>query len=185
MRRCSALLSSLLLALSACGGGSREEGSISRERFVATSVALRTARFPRPLSAVTPEDSAKARADSARVRAAVLKRHGVTVQQLQRFVEARRNHTEELAEVWKEIADRVARADSTAKAGSAKGDSLAGRSAPDAGAAPIPPPAQTPAPSPGGPPTVMPDPGPPPQAMPPRDADTVRRRSGPKPPGQP
>ena len=143
MKRCSVLLAFALLALPACGRGGPEGGTIPRERFVAASVALRTAKFPQPASAATRADSAKARADSARIRAAVLKKEGVTVKELQAFVEARRDETEELAEVWEEIAARVARADSIAKAKSPKRDSAA---AP--GTAPSPPATTSPAPPP-------------------------------------
>lgn len=153
----------LLLLAAACGGEREAEGVISREKFVAASVALRSARFPHPESAVTPEDSAKARADSAAIRAEVLRRQGVTPRQLRAFVAAHRSETEELAEVWDEITNRLARADSVARADSARRDSLA--QAPGASV-----PTQQPPPAPGTalppPPSMVPDAGPPPSGLP-------------------
>ncbi|MDP9349124.1 MAG: hypothetical protein M3P24_08290, partial [Gemmatimonadota bacterium] len=90
MRRCSTLLGAALLALSACGQEVDPKAStLSRERFVAVNVALRTARFPDPPVPATAADSVKARADSARIRAGVLKREKVTAGELQAFVDAR------------------------------------------------------------------------------------------------
>lgn len=131
------LLGCALLALPGCGGGA-EAGTLPRERFVAANVALRTAKFPQAASAVMPRDSAKARADSARIRAEVLRKQGVTVKELQAFVEARRHDTEALAKVWEEIAAGVARADSIAKKGPGRDSARAPAPAP-APPPPVPP----------------------------------------------
>lgn len=126
MRRCSALLlAGALLAVPACERGGEGQETISRERFVETVVALRTARFPHPSAVATAEDTARARADSARIRAAVLEEHGVTAEELQAFVTAHRSETEELAELWEEITERAARVDSIMRADSARADSAA------------------------------------------------------------
>jgi hypothetical protein len=167
VRRCSLLLGGALLALSGCGQEVDPRAStLSRERFVAVNVALRTARFPQPPVPGTAADSAKARADSARIRSRILQREKVTPAELQAFVDARRDDTEELAEIWGEIADRVAKADSARRAPAA--------GAPPGGpppAGPPPPtgrPAHPPVEAPSGPPRGMPDPGgPPPGALPP------------------
>jgi methyl-accepting chemotaxis protein len=110
----------LALALPAALGGCRDEyaGTLSRERFVAVNVALRRLDAP-------GRDSLRTAADSARARAAVLKRLGVTEKELQAFVDTRRNDTEELSEAWREIAVRLASADSAARADSVRKDSLA------------------------------------------------------------
>lgn len=165
----------LLLLTAACGGEREAEGVISREKFVAANVALRSARFPHPESAVTPEDSAKARADSAAIRAEVLRRQGVTPRQLRAFVAAHRSETEELAEVWDEITNRLARADSVARADSARRDSLA-----QAAGAPAPT-QQQPSPAEPGtavppPPSMVPDVAPPPAGLPgPRERERKPR----------
>lgn len=138
MKRCSLLLALALLA-GACRGGDAGD-TIPRETFVAANVALRTAEFPEAESALTREDSARARADSARVREEVLREKGVTVKELQAFIAARRNTPEELAEVWREIAEGVASADSAARAEAAKQDSVAQLPAQGDGS-PSPPPA--------------------------------------------
>lgn len=106
------------LALPAALGGCRDEyaGTLSRERFVAVNVALRR------LDAAGG-DSLRTAADSARARAAVLKKQGVTEKELRAFVDARRDDTEELSETWREIANRLARADSV-RADSVRRDSL-------------------------------------------------------------
>ncbi|HLL48851.1 MAG TPA: hypothetical protein VK399_19275 [Longimicrobiaceae bacterium] len=110
----------LALALPAALGGCRDEyaGTLSRERFVAVNVALRRLDAP-------GRDSLRTAADSARARAAVLKRLGVTEKELQAFVDSRRNDTEELSEAWREIAVLLARADSVTRADSVRRDSLA------------------------------------------------------------
>ncbi|MET0398367.1 MAG: hypothetical protein ABW277_16330 [Longimicrobiaceae bacterium] len=107
------------LALPAALGGCRGEypGTLSRERFVAVNVALRR---------LDPagRDSLRTAADSARARAAVLRKEGVTEKELRAFVDARRDDTEELSETWREIASRLARADSVVRADSVRRDSL-------------------------------------------------------------
>lgn len=169
MRRCSALLlAGALLAVPACQRGGDGPETISRERFVETVVALRTARFPHPASLATAEDSAKARADSARIRAAVLEEHGVTAEELQAFVTAHRSDTEELAELWGEITERAARADSIVRADSARADSAA-HPLPEPGA-----PAEAPTVAPAAPPRDPVREAPPP-GLPARPAE--RRKS--------
>ncbi|HEX8276334.1 MAG TPA: hypothetical protein VF615_27080 [Longimicrobiaceae bacterium] len=118
MKHAALLLAAL--ALPAALGACRDEysGTLSRERFVAVNVALRRLDVPR-------RDSLRTPADSARARAAVLKRLGVTEKDLQAYVDARRNDTEELSETWTEISARITRADSTARADSVRRDSLA------------------------------------------------------------
>ncbi|MEW5931727.1 MAG: hypothetical protein AB1941_30020, partial [Gemmatimonadota bacterium] len=118
MKHAALLLAAL--ALPAALGGCRDEypGTLSRERFVAVNVALRRLDVPR-------RDSLRTPADSARARAAVLKRLGVTEKDLRAYVDARRNDTEELSETWTEISARITRADSTARADSVRRDSLA------------------------------------------------------------
>lgn len=78
----------LLVALAACRG---ERETISRDRFVAANVALRT----------LPEDAP----DSA--RAAVLARYRVDAGDLRAWVEANRDEPEVLAAAWKRVAERV------------------------------------------------------------------------------
>ncbi|HEV2148813.1 MAG TPA: hypothetical protein VGR37_15520, partial [Longimicrobiaceae bacterium] len=115
-----ALLLLLALAAPAVLAGCRDEypGTLSREKFVEVNLALRTLGG-------ADADSLRTAADSARARAAVLKEHGVTEAELQAFVDARRRDTEALSETWQEIADRLARADSAARADSIRADSLA------------------------------------------------------------
>lgn len=107
------------LALPAALGGCRGEypDTLSRERFVAVNVALRR---------LDPAggDSLRTAADSVRARAAVLRKQGVTEKELRAFVDARRDDTEELSETWREIASRLARADSVVRADSVRRDSL-------------------------------------------------------------
>ncbi len=123
MRKWSALLL-LALAAGGCGrAGAERTDAISRERFVAANVALRTVRVPSGDSAKTRADSVRARADSARARQAVLKKQGLTPAQLQGYLDAHRGDTEALATTWKEISDRITRADSVARADSARKDS--------------------------------------------------------------
>lgn len=127
MRKWSALL---LLALAAGGcdrAGAERTDTISRERFVAANVALRTVRVPSGDSAKTRADSVRARADSARARQAVLKKQGLTPAQLQAYLDAHRSDTEALATTWKEISDRITRADSVARADSTRKDSAKAR----------------------------------------------------------
>jgi hypothetical protein len=109
----------LLLAAPAVLAGCRDRyPGLSSDEFVAVNVALRDLRGVDP-------DSLRSAADSARVRAAVLREHGVTEAELQAFVDARRGDTEALAEAWREISNRLERADSTARADSLRADSVA------------------------------------------------------------
>jgi septal ring factor EnvC (AmiA/AmiB activator) len=161
----------LAFALPAALGGCREEypGTLSRERFVAVNVALRRldAAGRAPL---------RTAADSGRARAAVLKKEGVTEKELQAFVDARRNDTEELSEAWREVAVRLARADSAARADSVRRDSLARAAKKDTTAAarrdtarrtpPAPPGRTIPAPAPGARPEDRPGPAPVPPGTP-------------------
>ncbi len=157
----------LALALPAALGGCRDEyaGTLSRERFVAVNVALRRLDAP-------GRDSLRTAADSARARAAVLRRLGVTEKELRAFVDTRRNDTEELSEAWREIAVLLASADSVARADSVRRDSLAraakakdttraGRDTGREAQPPAPPGRTSPAPRPGDRPRPTPAPPPP------------------------
>jgi hypothetical protein len=145
------------LALPAALGGCRDEyaGTLSRERFVAVNVALRR---------LDPagRDSLRTAADSARARAAVLKKQGVTEEELRAFVDARRDDTEELSETWREIAARLARADSVVHADSVRRDSLSRASKDTAAARRDTARTTPPAPRPGAPAGERPRPTPPP-----------------------
>lgn len=169
MKHAALLLAALALpaALAAC----RDEyaGTLPRERFVAVNVAVRRLDVP-------GRDSLRTAADSARARAAVLKRLGVTEKDLQAYVDARRNDTEELSETWSEISARITRADSTARADSVRRDSLA-RAKKDTAAArrdttaarvrpAAPPPGARPAPRAGARPAPRPAPAEPVRATP-------------------
>lgn len=94
-RRFPALL--LLGSVAACSGDSRPD-TLPRERFVAANVALRAI----PDTAVG--------ADS--LRAAALKKAGVTAPQLRAWVRSHREETELVADVWREIADSLQKRDS-------------------------------------------------------------------------
>ncbi|HEX2093669.1 MAG TPA: hypothetical protein VHG28_14785 [Longimicrobiaceae bacterium] len=120
MRKWNALLL-LGLVPGACDLLDREPpGTLPRERFIEVNVALRTLKLPVRDSMRTRADSARARADSARARTEVLRRFRVTEKDLQGYVDANRNDTRELSETWSEIATRVQRADSIARADSLK-----------------------------------------------------------------
>lgn len=98
-RRLPALL--LLLVSTACSPGGSAE-IVPRDRFVAANLALRA--IP---------DTAHG-ADS--LRAAALKKTGVTPPQLRAWVRGHRRDTGLLAEVWREIADSLQKRDSVALA---------------------------------------------------------------------
>ena len=86
----TALLLLLLLAATGCRG--TEPGDrISRERFVAANVALRT----------LPEDAAEEQ------RAAVLERYRVSSEDLHRWVEHHADEPAVLAAAWQEVAARL------------------------------------------------------------------------------
>lgn len=86
----AALLLLLLLAGTGCRGG--EPGDrISRERFVAANVALRT----------LPEDAGEEQ------RAAVLERYRVSSEDLHRWVEDHADEPGVLAAAWQEVAARL------------------------------------------------------------------------------
>jgi hypothetical protein len=114
----------LLLALAAC---EREADTISRDRFVAANVALRT--LPGDVS------------DSA--RAAVLARYRVDADDLAAWVEANARRPDVLAEAWKAVAHRV---DSLA----VLRDTPPGMEGPDGMIDEPPPPDPASAPPPGG-----------------------------------
>lgn len=85
-----------LLALAACdAGGGAAEGGISRRKFLAANVALRS----------VPDTVAGAE----RFRADSLKRHRVTEKELSAFVSAHLDDPEYMAVLWKEIADSLDR----------------------------------------------------------------------------
>lgn len=96
-RRAYLLLFLLVLPGAGCSRGAGE-APMARERFVRTNVDLRSL------------DSTVA--DSAARRAAILRRNGVTEQQLRGFVAAYAARPEELADVWQDIASGLRHADS-------------------------------------------------------------------------
>lgn len=118
-------LLAVVVASAVAGCRDRHPDTMSRERFVEVNVALRRLNVPGGDSAATRADSLRLREDSARARARVLREEGVTEKELQTFVDARRNDTEELAEAWREIAAGVLRADSVARMDSIRADSVA------------------------------------------------------------
>lgn len=84
-----------LLALAACDAGGGGEEGISRRKFLAANVALRS----------VPDTVAGAE----RFRADSLKRHRVTEKELETFVSAHLDDPEYMAVLWKEIADSLDR----------------------------------------------------------------------------
>jgi hypothetical protein len=84
------LLVPALLLVAACSGD-RGGGDISRERFVAANVALRTL----PSSATEAE------------RQAVLERYGVDADDLRRWVDRHADRPERIAEAWREISTKL------------------------------------------------------------------------------
>lgn len=84
---CWSLLCCLLLA-AGCGEAN-DRDTLSRSRFVEINVALRYA-LDQP-------------GDTVGRRAEVLRRFGVSAEDLQTWIAARRGRTEELAEIWEEI----------------------------------------------------------------------------------
>jgi len=92
----SHLLAALLAAL-ACGCAPGDEGrTITPDRFVGVNVELRL---------VDAMEDTETGQDS--LRREVLERHGVTPEDLERFVEARAERPAELAGVWRRISDGV------------------------------------------------------------------------------
>lgn len=79
------------LLLSACGGGKQPAGVISRDKFVAANVAVRT----------LPDDATPER------RAEALRKHGVTDRQLKAWVTVNARDPEVLAKAWEQIAFKL------------------------------------------------------------------------------
>ena len=87
----------LALFLAGCGGGEREAAAaIPRARFVAANVALRT----------VPDTAANA----AAMRLDSLKKYRVSEKELKAFVAAHARDAEYMAEVWREISEKVEKA---------------------------------------------------------------------------
>ncbi|MDX1566375.1 MAG: hypothetical protein R3223_01160 [Longimicrobiales bacterium] len=97
------VLGSLLLVLGACGGEPTDdapEPTISREAFVSTYVDLRMAALRSPETEITPEE-----------RSRILEEHGVTSEELLRFVEVlSRDDPRAMQEIWAEVQDRIQQA---------------------------------------------------------------------------
>ena len=103
----------LLLALAAavaCDAPAGEEGTIDRERFVATLVDLRRA--------ITDD-----RFDDA-VRDSILASHDVTAEELRAYVSAHAEDPAAYADTWREINETLTAPPDTATADSAGVDSL-------------------------------------------------------------
>ncbi|WP_420128783.1 hypothetical protein [Longimicrobium sp.] len=90
IRRPRLILATALL-LAACGNDEQPAGVIPPEKFVAANVAVRS----------LPDDA------SARERAAVLRKHGVTEVQLKAWVNGHARDPETLAKAWEQIAFRL------------------------------------------------------------------------------
>lgn len=91
----------VLLLAAACGdGGSgpdpEEARTIDRETFVATYVDLRLAALQDTTASITPAQ-----------RERVLSEHGVTRQQLLRFVEVHGRRVEFMRDVWDAVDERI------------------------------------------------------------------------------
>lgn len=98
------VLGSLALVLGACGGEPTEddvpEPTIAREAFVSTYVDLRMAALRNPEAEITAEE-----------RDRILEEHGVSSEELLRFVEVlSRDDPRAMQEVWTEVQDRIRQA---------------------------------------------------------------------------
>ncbi|HEY0014984.1 MAG TPA: hypothetical protein VGC13_01655 [Longimicrobium sp.] len=140
------------LLLSACGGDEQPAGVISRDKFIAANVAVRT----------LPDDATPERRQEA------LRKHGVTDRQLKAWVTVNARDPEVLAKAWEQIAFKL--------------DSLGGVQSTPIPASPVPgsavpPPVRRP-PLKGRPDSVrqLPVPPPPVQEVPPEPAPPGRRR---------
>jgi hypothetical protein len=81
----------LAVLLSACGKDEQPAGVISRDKFIAANVAVRT----------LPDDATPER------RAQALRKHGVTDRQLKAWVTVNARDPEVLAKAWEQIAFQV------------------------------------------------------------------------------
>ncbi len=98
-RTTGALLLLALLAGAGCGGEGTApdaERALSRDAFVAAYLDLRLAALRTPEAEIRPED-----------RAEVLARHGVTEEDLLRFVEVHGGEVELMKTVWDEVQARL------------------------------------------------------------------------------
>jgi hypothetical protein len=91
------MLVPLLALAAACGGDKGPAGVIPREKFVAVNVALRS----------LPDSATPA------ARAATLRKHGVTEQQLKAWVNGHAREPQEMAKAWEEIAFKLDSAGTT------------------------------------------------------------------------
>jgi hypothetical protein len=80
-----------------CGGGEDvPPGTLDREAFVGVMVELRMAALKQPNATLTPAD-----------RARILQDHGVTEEELITFAQVRGDDPAFMAEVWREIEQRL------------------------------------------------------------------------------